>query len=166
MIHPSRNETQWNTLAPCRTTTAFLPFKIKPVLQWKRQVASCSGCSITTRRASFPWSTRSTRQFTNPDDLGLTFNFYSFVSYPQNGAAMTDFTLGVNYWPRRKAMYWWNDFDAGEVREEFSIIREIGLNVVRIFLLWDDFQPQPTSVSKEAIDHLVKVADIAGENDL
>ena len=33
---------------------------------------------------------------------------------------MTDFTLGVNYWPRRKAMYWWTDFDAGEVREEFS----------------------------------------------
>ena len=24
---------------------------------------------------------------------------------------MTDFTLGVNYWPRRKAMYWWNNFD-------------------------------------------------------
>ena len=28
------------------------------------------------------------------------------------------FTLGVNYWPRRKAMYWWNNFDAGEVRNE------------------------------------------------
>jgi endo-1,4-beta-mannosidase len=79
---------------------------------------------------------------------------------------MTDFTLGVNYWPRRKAMYWWNNFDAGEVREEFSIIREIGLNVVRIFLLWDDFQPEPDSVSKEAIDNLVTVADIAGDNNL
>ena len=79
---------------------------------------------------------------------------------------MTDFTLGVNYWPRRKAMYWWNNFDAGEVREEFSIIREIGLNVVRIFLLWDDFQPEPHSVSKEVLDNLVTVADIAGENDL
>jgi endo-1,4-beta-mannosidase len=79
---------------------------------------------------------------------------------------MTDFTLGVNYWPRRKAMYWWTDFDAGEVREEFSLIREIGLNVVRIFLLWDDFQPEPDSVSKEALEHLVKVADIAGENNL
>jgi endo-1,4-beta-mannosidase len=79
---------------------------------------------------------------------------------------MTDFTLGVNYWPRRKAMYWWNNFDAGEVREEFSIIREIGLNVVRIFLLWDDFQPEPDSVSKEAINNLVTVADIAGDNNL
>ena len=79
---------------------------------------------------------------------------------------MTDFTLGVNYWPRCKAMYWWSDFDAGEVREEFAVIRDLGMNVVRIFLLWDDFQPEPDSVSKEALDHLVKVADIAGENNL
>ncbi len=79
---------------------------------------------------------------------------------------MTDFTLGVNYWPRCKAMYWWGDFDAGEVREEFALIRELGMNVVRIFLLWDDFQPEPDSVSKEALDNLVKVADIAAENNL
>ena len=57
------------------------------------------------------------------------------------------FTLGVNYWPRKKAMYWWSNFDAGEVREEFAIIKEIGLNVVRLFLLWDDFQPEPNRVS-------------------
>jgi hypothetical protein len=30
------------------------------------------------------------------------------------------FTLGVNYWPRRKAMYWWSQFEADEVREEYS----------------------------------------------
>src|SRR5512138_2402032 len=76
------------------------------------------------------------------------------------------FTLGVNYWPRRKAMYWWNNFDAGEVREEFSVIRELELKIVRLFLLWDDFQPDPNSVSKEALDHLVTVADIAAENKL
>lgn len=77
-----------------------------------------------------------------------------------------EFTLGVNYWPRRKAMYWWSNFDAGEVREEFAIIRDIGLKVVRLFLLWDDFQPEPMSVSREAVDNLVKVADIAVENGL
>lgn len=79
---------------------------------------------------------------------------------------MTDFTLGVNYWPRRKAMYWWSNFDAGEVREEFAVIRELGMNVVRIFLLWDDFQPKPDSIAKEPLDHLLKVADIAAENNL
>lgn len=79
---------------------------------------------------------------------------------------MTDFTLGVNYWPRRKAMYWWSNFDVGEVREEFAILKEIGLNVVRMFLLWDDFQPDPNSVSQEALNNLVTVADIAAENGL
>jgi len=79
---------------------------------------------------------------------------------------MTDFTLGVNYWPRRKAMYWWSNFDAGEVRDEFALIHELGLKVVRLFLLWDDFQPEPTSVSKSALQDLVRVADIAAENSL
>jgi endo-1,4-beta-mannosidase len=45
------------------------------------------------------------------------------------------FILGVNYWPRKKAMYWWSDFDLDEVQEEFAIIYELGLTLVRIFLL-------------------------------
>ncbi|MBL8154050.1 MAG: hypothetical protein JNM70_07695 [Anaerolineae bacterium] len=73
------------------------------------------------------------------------------------------FELGVNYWPRRKAMYWWSNFDAGEVREEFSIIREIGLSTVRLFLLWDDFQPTPDTVSADCLRHLTTVCDIAAE---
>ncbi|MEZ4667304.1 MAG: hypothetical protein R3E39_05210 [Anaerolineae bacterium] len=76
------------------------------------------------------------------------------------------FVLGVNYWPRKKAMYWWSDFDASEVREEFAIIRDIGLNVVRIFLLWDDFQPTPDTVSPECLSNLEIVANIANENGL
>jgi endo-1,4-beta-mannosidase len=76
------------------------------------------------------------------------------------------FLLGVNYWPRRKAMYWWSDFDAGEVREEFAIIRELGLKVVRLFLLWDDFQPTPDTVSSASLKNLTTVADIAAENGL
>ena len=76
------------------------------------------------------------------------------------------FLLGVNYWPRRKAMYWWSDFDAGEVREEFAVIADIGMNIVRLFLLWDDFQPKPDRVSATALDHLATVCDIAVENNL
>jgi len=90
-----------------------------------------------------------------------------YITSNKTGETMTTpFTLGVNYWPRRKAMYWWNDFDAGEVREEFAIIKEIGMNVVRLFLLWDDFQPEPNSVNKDALANLIKVADIAAENGL
>ncbi len=73
------------------------------------------------------------------------------------------FVLGVNYWPRRKAMYWWSDFDTDEVREEFGLIRDLGMRLVRIFLLWDDWQPTPGTVNAAALKHLGTVLDIAHE---
>lgn len=76
------------------------------------------------------------------------------------------FRLGVNYWPRRKAMYWWSDFDAGEVRDEFDVISGIGLDAVRLFLLWDDWQPDPGQVSKERLADLETVCDLAVERGL
>jgi endo-1,4-beta-mannosidase len=71
------------------------------------------------------------------------------------------FTLGLNYWPRRKAMGWWANFDPAEVRDEFAVIKEVGLNLVRIFLLWEDWQPAPDTVNPVAFRHLETVADIA-----
>ena len=44
-------------------------------------------------------------------------------AFMHNNAQPQPFVLGVNYWPRRKAMYWWSDFDAGEVRDEFEVIQ-------------------------------------------
>jgi len=40
----------------------------------------------------------------------------------------------VNYRPRRKAMSWWSAIDAGEVHDEFDLIAEIGLKLVRVIL--------------------------------
>lgn len=77
-----------------------------------------------------------------------------------------DFILGVNYWPRRKAMYWWSHFDRSEVDEDFALLRSLGLNLVRIFLLWDDFQPEPDHVDSHTLDHLLTVADLAATHGL
>jgi endo-1,4-beta-mannosidase len=76
------------------------------------------------------------------------------------------FILGVNYLPRKKGMYWWSDFDAGEVQEEFSIIHELGLTLVRIFLVWDDFQPAPGEISTTSLKNLSTVCDIASRYNL
>jgi endo-1,4-beta-mannosidase len=76
------------------------------------------------------------------------------------------FILGVNYWPRKKAMSWWRDFDASEVEEEFSLIRELGLTLVRIFLLWEDFQPAADRISTNSLSNLVQVCDIASNHGL
>lgn len=83
---------------------------------------------------------------------------------------MTDrsdsFLLGINYWPRRKAMYWWKQFDGGEVDEEFAQIAEWGLHHVRFFLLWEDFQPDEHTVSAEQLDNLITVLDTAAKHGL
>jgi endo-1,4-beta-mannosidase len=76
------------------------------------------------------------------------------------------FLLGVNYWPRRKAMGWWSDFDIDEVREEFDLIAGLGLDLVRVFLLWEDFQPTPEATDPARLDHLTRVADTAAERGL
>lgn len=76
------------------------------------------------------------------------------------------FVMGVNYWPRRKAMYWWKEFDVGEVRDEFAEIAALGARVVRIFPLWEDFQPEPWSISSQQLDNLARVMDAADAAEL
>jgi endo-1,4-beta-mannosidase len=77
-----------------------------------------------------------------------------------------DFRLGINYWPADKAMYWWSRFDAAQVRADFERLRKAGFDSVRIFLLWEDFQPEPARVSARALDDLQQVAGLAAKNEL
>ena len=71
------------------------------------------------------------------------------------------FELGVNYWPRRRAMYMWRDFDAGEVREDMARIADMGFDVVRLFALTEDFLPRPMTVPAEMVERLVTVSQAA-----
>src|SRR5436309_16130782 len=73
----------------------------------------------------------------------------------------TTFTLGVNYWPRKKAMYWWKDFDRAEVEREFAEIAALKLRVARIFLFWEDFQPAPDCMNDRALSDLGIVLEVA-----
>lgn len=73
----------------------------------------------------------------------------------------SNFIKGINYWPARKAMYWWQDFDLNEVAEDFKKLQRYHLNVVRIFLSWEDFQPQPDTISPRPLDNLKRLADLA-----
>ncbi len=76
-------------------------------------------------------------------------------------SAQERFHLGVNYWPRTKAMRMWSEFDAGVIADDFALISELGMSTVRLFLLWEDFQPQPRLVSSQALDHLEVVCELA-----
>ncbi len=81
-------------------------------------------------------------------------------------AGSSRFRLGINYWPPDLAMYWWKHFDEHQVQRDFARIRAAGFDSVRIFLLWEDFQPASDRVSKRALSRLVRVADAAHSNGL
>lgn len=71
------------------------------------------------------------------------------------------FELGVNYWPRRRAMAMWRDLDLGEVKEDFAHIRDLGFGAVRFFCLTRDFMPSADRVASDHINGLVRVASLA-----
>lgn len=75
--------------------------------------------------------------------------------------AAAHFIKGINYWPARKAMYWWKDFDLQEAEQDFRKMHNYHLDVVRIFLLWEDFQPQARQISLPRLDHLKRLADLS-----
>jgi endo-1,4-beta-mannosidase len=74
------------------------------------------------------------------------------------GNASAPFELGINYWPRRKAMYMWTEFDLGAIREEMAQIADMGFDTVRWFPLTRDFLPEPRRVDPQMVDRMVQVA--------
>ncbi|MGZ8619336.1 MAG: glycoside hydrolase 5 family protein [Actinomycetota bacterium] len=76
------------------------------------------------------------------------------------------FRLGVNYWPARTAMGWWPTFEPAEVATDFARIAAAGMDSVRCFLRWEDFQPEPDRIEHAMLGHLVTVADAAARAEL
>ena len=76
------------------------------------------------------------------------------------------FILGVNYWPQKTAMFMWRDFHKEVVDEDMEIVKSLGLSCIRIYLLWEDFQPTPKTVPTVMLDRLVEVLDTAAEKNI
>ncbi len=72
---------------------------------------------------------------------------------------MSRFLLGINYWPRRSAMYMWQRFDISEIGEDMDRIKELGLDVVRFFLMWEALQPQPGALDATALRRFDAIVD-------
>jgi hypothetical protein len=76
-------------------------------------------------------------------------------------ASQEPFRVGVSYWPRQSGYDLWKHFDVDEVHEDFSVMADMGLNLARVSLLWEDFQPQPDAVRCAALAHLLELCDAA-----
>ncbi len=58
-------------------------------------------------------------------------------------------------------MGWWSAFDRTEVAGDFERIAASGLDSIRLFLTWADFQPTPEDVDRRMLGRLTTVADLA-----
>lgn len=74
-----------------------------------------------------------------------------------------EYIVGINYWPINTGINLWKSFDKKIISEDFSNLKDEGFKVIRIFLLWEDFQPLPRKISTKTFDNLVKVMEIAND---
>ncbi len=81
-----------------------------------------------------------------------------------SGAA--HFRLGVNYWPARAALRWWDHLDVDVLTTDFGRLAAAGFDSVRIFLTWEAFQPSPDRIDGSMLDRLVRIADVAATSRL
>ena len=73
------------------------------------------------------------------------------------------FELGINWWPRRSAMYMWRELELAEVRDEMAHMADIGFDVVRLFAMTRDFLPDALTVDPAMIARLVDVVRAAAD---
>ncbi len=52
------------------------------------------------------------------------------------------FPVGVNYWPRDTAVYFWKRFDPQKIEKEFQVMNTLSINCIRFFIMWDDLSPE------------------------
>ncbi|MHB2020744.1 MAG: glycoside hydrolase 5 family protein [Candidatus Xenobia bacterium] len=71
------------------------------------------------------------------------------------------FQMGLQYWPARHGVAFWKEFDQIDLDADFKIIRSLNMKLVRVSLMWEDFQPAPDQVSKQAVENLHRVLDAA-----
>ena len=73
------------------------------------------------------------------------------------------FSVGVNYWPRSSATAMWQQFDAGEIAEDFARMAGLGFDGVRFFVRWDEFQPEPDRLDETMLGRLETLVNVASD---
>ena len=64
------------------------------------------------------------------------------------------FLVGVNYWPADKFVRVWRDFCEDQIAHGFATAKAFGIDLIRFFLTWEDFQPRPDEVSARQFGNL------------
>jgi endo-1,4-beta-mannosidase len=73
---------------------------------------------------------------------------------PKQAPFSQEFLVGVNYWASDSGCFMWQRFNEQVITDDLKFLKSRGINVLRVFPLWSDFQPvklytQQYGVSRE-----------------
>ena len=74
--------------------------------------------------------------------------------------------IGVNYWPASCGVDMWVEWPEKEIRHDLDVVRDLGLNCVRFFLRWQEFEPRAGRYDRASLARLGKLLEWFRERDL
>ncbi|AAT44037.1 glycoside hydrolase 5 family protein [Picrophilus oshimae] len=83
-----------------------------------------------------------------------------------DGRPASEFMIGVNYWPRKTNLRMWKDFNINDIEDDLNIIKRIGIDYLRIFLLSEDFLNSDGLVNDCSINKLKIFLEACRKRDL
>ena len=69
--------------------------------------------------------------------------------------------IGVNWVPARAAMQWPYEWDPVSIEADFAKMQDLGLNFVRLDLVWQWFEPRPGQYNEEAFRQFDSMLELA-----
>ncbi len=69
--------------------------------------------------------------------------------------------FGLNYTPGKRWYYLWNDWHPEEIEADLAALASLGIDHIRVQMIWPWFQPNPTWVSPGHLDRLCELLAIA-----
>src|SRR6266496_3446887 len=74
--------------------------------------------------------------------------------------------FGVNYVPTENWWFSWSDWNRRSIDADLKDIATLGMDHIRIMLLWSELQPNSTYLRGEQLDRLAELLDLADARDL
>jgi hypothetical protein len=74
--------------------------------------------------------------------------------------------VGVNYWPASCGVAMWAAWPEAEIRHDLDVVKDLGLNCVRFFLRWPDFEPTLGCYNEAMFERLAQLMEWIKERDL
>jgi endo-1,4-beta-mannosidase len=88
------------------------------------------------------------------------------AALPVRSLALDRHRFGVNYTPSKNWWFCWNDWDPDPIKRDLDAIATLGMDHLRILLIWPYFQPNPKWVSPLHLERFDQLLTLMGERNL